>query len=856
MTVAASRLAESQIVLGADAAPLERLAAQELQRYLWLLTGSFISLTAEVPPADQPGGPVLTVGRRAALAAAGRAGQALDLAALGPQGILLRALHPHGRGGPLVLLAGGSPVATQWAVYAFLEHLGCGFYLGGDALPSPQPGLAVPQLDHAAQPVFLTRGTLPWYNFLNSPTVWNLADYCRFFDQLAKQRANFVGFHSYDYEPWAAYRDGSGHYRAGAPLATSGSHVHLWGAVPTPTSEYAFGTARLYARELFGAACALDYPTPDAGIAQQQAVLAQALAYARARGIQTCVGFEVHGDPDAPETATALRERLAHLVRQYPLDFVWIWQAEGRGRRGRPPTGLPLAEAPEAAAFAYLDEPGRIAEGVRISRYATLAHRILAECAPQVRLIVSGWGGDQWLHFTDFYLGLDRTLPPDIIFAALDNIDPTFEPQVSAVYGRLSPQRQRWPILWFESDGGGTRRDQWGPQPNVTAFAPLVADAQAKGCQGILGIHWRTRAVEEVAAFTFQRAWDPTLTPERFFTRLSRACYGAAHAEAMARLHLQLERLGPRWTGAMGQVECAPFTWFSTTGHLLPPEEAVPPYRAGRYPRAQHLAALAQLEQELARRVAEAALSGRRHLERLRYLLETVRWVVRYDQAALQLYDQGPVETALRRAEEFAAAGHLPEARQAARQALALLREAGFRQAVQTLAANVTNQGELGVLATVNGKAVAAYRALLRRVERLLGEQVEELLAAGDWPAELHVWVLVTRDVVGPDESLTLEVRAAGPAPITQVGVRTRPLDAPAQAPWTLQPLAHVRGAVYRGRVPVAAPGLAYGVEVMDARGTVAHAPLGWPELVYTTVVWAEAPVSGAAPVPLGSGGA
>jgi len=68
----------------------------------------------------------------------------LDLSALGEQGLLLQTLWEGNR--PIILIVGGSPVATQWAAYAFLETLGCGFYLGGDALPARRPDLPVPQL--------------------------------------------------------------------------------------------------------------------------------------------------------------------------------------------------------------------------------------------------------------------------------------------------------------------------------------------------------------------------------------------------------------------------------------------------------------------------------------------------------------------------------------------------------------------------------------------------------------------------------------------------------------------------------------------------------------------------------------
>ena len=47
------------------------------------------------------------------------------------------------------------------------------------------------------------RGSLPWYNFLNSPTTWDLDDLKYFFDQISKMKQNFVGFHAYDSEPFA-----------------------------------------------------------------------------------------------------------------------------------------------------------------------------------------------------------------------------------------------------------------------------------------------------------------------------------------------------------------------------------------------------------------------------------------------------------------------------------------------------------------------------------------------------------------------------------------------------------------------------------------------------------------------------
>jgi hypothetical protein len=448
--------------------------------------------------------------------------------------------------------------------------------------------------------------------------------------------------------------------------------------------------------------------------------------------------------------------------------------------------------------------------------------------------------------FTDFYQGLDETLPDDVIFAALDNIDPTFEPNVSAVYGKVKSSRECWPIPWFESDGGGTRRDQWGPQPNVHAFAPLLEDAQRKGCRGFLGIHWRTRAIEEVAGYAFRRAWEPDLTPDAFFARLASAAYGPEAATELAAVHRRLEEMGPRWTGAMGQVECGSFTWFSQEGHELPEPGAVPPYRAGSLPAEERFRELGEIEQRLVAwserwdpdRRQEDAATGSSAVERVHYLLRTLRWLVAYDRAALQLWEGGAVEAVLRKGEAAVAGGDPVAAQEAGLQAIELLQSCGLAEAVQTLAENVTNQGELGVLATVNGKAVAAFRQLIRRAEILAGTSASsDLLAARGWPRQLRIWAWSPGEVVEAGQGLTVEVRALGPRPVQRVQILYRPFGAQDPA-WHTVGCSHVRNGVYRGTIPAAAmpaAGIEYGVRAEDDRISVT-APHGFPSAVFSAL--------------------
>lgn len=790
------KLATLPVVISRTAPPLERLAAAELQRYIAALTGSLPEILERLPDRSS----AILLGE-AAREVASQAGLTFPAHA---QAVCLKTLDADGR--RLHLVVGGSPVATQWAAYRLLEEVGCGFYLGGDAIPAVDRERVLPALDVVEQPVFDVRGALPWYNFLNGPTTWNLADHRRFYDQLVKQRANLVSFHAYDWEPWAAYpvhENGRWMMTGGEPAATAAA-VHrrdIWGVSPVPVDEYAFGTDGLFERGLFGADVSLDWVTHDEGIERAQAMLAEALRYARARGVRTCLGFEVTGDPDLPANQEALRARLAHITATYPLDFVCLWQAEHRG--GGTTVLRDLGEAAPTALseqFAYLGRPDRVTEGVRVARYFQLGHRLLEEVAPQTRLVVSGWGGDNWMRFTDFYVGLHRVLAPDVVFAALDDIDPTMAPHVSAVYEQVAPERECWPIPWFESDASGTRRDQWSPQPNVTPFAPLLADAHKKGCRGVLGIHWRTRAVEEVAGYTFRRAWDSQLEPAAWFADFADRAYGATAGSEMASVHQRLEELGPRWTGAAGQYECFRFDWFSPLrAELLdPPDESPRPFRNRLLPDPDRTAQLQRLRQRV--EVLARGASGTA-AERFAYLLSQMRWVAGYDRAGLQLYPDGPVRAVLQRGEASSSQGDATAAVSAGEEALGLLAASGFREALQDLAAHTSNRGELGVLAAVNGKAVVDYKGLLRRAEALAGRTSPELLGRGDWPAGCRVLILTTGDLAEADTTPAVQaIVLAGDVPL-RVEACVQPIGR--EAPARVAEMRQWRGSVYRGTLPI-----------------------------------------------------
>ncbi|MBM3477293.1 MAG: hypothetical protein FJX75_28835, partial [Armatimonadetes bacterium] len=701
--------AGAKVVVADEASPMEVFAAREVSRYFRLLCG------LESPGVSDAGqAPAVFVGvsPEALPPDADDQAYAIRVASTDP---------------PRLRIVGKTPIGVQYGVYSLLEKLGVGFYLGGDAIPEQRDSLLLPSdLNESGAPVFKIRGSLPWYNFLNSPTTWDLEDYQFFFDQMAKMKMNFVGFHSYDHEPFCAYPD-KGQWQMGQPAATS--MTYWWGTIRgLPTKDFGFGTGAFFPYEVFGSRSAAlakepQEKTPDGAlfplrtaqddaIIRAQCVLAQGLQYAKWRGVKVCLGFELVGDPTNPEQRRIEEARIRHMLATFPmLDYVWFWQSEGLGGGSDPSASdspLDLIVQRYHATFEYLGNEKRIAEAARVAAWTQFAHGVVKRLRPDIGVGVSGWGGDRWMRFSDFYVGLDKLLPEDVIFTALDNIDPSWEPNVSAAYGQLSPKREKWPIPWFSSDGGGLRRDQWAPQCNVKPFTNLVRDAQAKGCQGILGIHWEVRGVEEVAAYVAQFAWNPNLTYEQFYEDFARKCYGEKNGHEMAMMHMRLEALGPRWTGSHGQVECGGFQWFSDDAR----------------PKPENLATLKEIDDGLAAIEAECqAGQARRHLDRLRYLRATIHFLTKFDEAALKLTAGGPTEALITQAEQAKQAGNATEAERLATQAIQDLSKTTLADAMQAYRDRLTTQGDFGNLATINVKAYAAFLGLWERAEAVLGKK-------------------------------------------------------------------------------------------------------------------------------------
>ena len=146
-----------QIFIGPGASAMEQYAARELQRYLYQVSGSLLTIETARRGAA-PTGQVFLLGTRDSnplIAELAEAGQLqVSTSDPGPQGYVLQKVGQAERlTCDTFVIAGSDEVGCLYGVYGLLEdYYGVGFYLGGDVLPDKKTPLRLPDVDERKKP--------------------------------------------------------------------------------------------------------------------------------------------------------------------------------------------------------------------------------------------------------------------------------------------------------------------------------------------------------------------------------------------------------------------------------------------------------------------------------------------------------------------------------------------------------------------------------------------------------------------------------------------------------------------------------------------------------------------------------
>ncbi|HYV27171.1 MAG TPA: hypothetical protein VFA77_06535, partial [Candidatus Eisenbacteria bacterium] len=168
------------VVAGPNAPELEQFAARELCTYLEKLFGIETTPSKVVPSLATD---IFLIGNPETNPLVARK----DFPRVSDQGVVLKRVKLGNSSA--VIVGGGSPKATLWAVYALAEKWGVRFLLHGDVLPPGEP-FKLPSLSLQEEPGLRVRQWRVLNEHAMGPISWGVADYRPVIDQLAKLRFN------------------------------------------------------------------------------------------------------------------------------------------------------------------------------------------------------------------------------------------------------------------------------------------------------------------------------------------------------------------------------------------------------------------------------------------------------------------------------------------------------------------------------------------------------------------------------------------------------------------------------------------------------------------------------------------
>ncbi len=487
----------------------EWLSARELRRYIYLRTDVLVPIEEisleKISPSN---GIVLGTKKNR------------ELVNLLPDSLQIRCgnLHPEGyiiysditKDGSLGVILGADPQGVLYGAYHFLEKLGCRFYLHGDVIPDKKIGLDLPRFSEIREPLFTIRGILPFHDFPEGPDWWDREDYKHFISQLPKLQMNFIGFHTYPEsifpgaykaEPmvWIGEEDrilADGKVNAAYPLLHFNTGDTTWGYLPRPTSQYSGGAATIFEKDQFGASYLPELsPWPHSEqenillVSQFGAVLKEGFSLADRLGVYTCIGTETpltipekvnqqlrqkYPEADYDSLIRILYKGMFQRITQtHPLDYYWFWTPEN---------------------WTWSEVSNSEVEDTK--KDLRVAWEIASELQVPFTLATCGWVLGPPRDRTEF----DELLPKNFPFSCINRyvgfarIEPAFN-QIG--------ERPLWAIPWLEDDPGLLSPQLWAGRMRKDAF-----DAYQYGCNGLIGIHWRTRVVDPTLASLAEAGWD------------------------------------------------------------------------------------------------------------------------------------------------------------------------------------------------------------------------------------------------------------------------------------------------------------------------------------------------------------
>jgi hypothetical protein len=491
------------IIISKDASNLEKYAAKEVRRYIYLRTGllSIILFNDDISRMNDNLIIITKPGSKLFNSVSKNVKIYNDLT---EQEYFLLSYNQKNK--RHLLITGGNEIGMLYGAYRFLESMGIRFYLHGDVVPEKKIDFKLPEINERRRPLFSKRGILPFHDFAEGPDFWNLEEYKSIFTQMAKLKMNFIGLHNYMDVPYTAEpavwvgqaKDvlDNGDVKYSFPASYQNTLRENYIYAPKKTSDFLYGASQLfeddvYSTEIMKGSC----PKPNTPekcnelFNRTGKFYKEALSFAKKFDIKTCLGTDlplyivdsvrersINGNKNISkrEIAKIMYDGVFKRIKKsFPLDYYWLWLPEVWTWSGANDSTINAAKEDVIAAI----DAGK---NQKIPFQIAMCGWVLGP--PNDRAM-----------FDNF---LPKEIPVSCInrevgFARIDN-------NFNSIHNR-----EKWAIPWFEDDAATANPQLW-----VRRIRRDALDALKYKCDGLIGLHWRTKVLSPNINALAEAAWD------------------------------------------------------------------------------------------------------------------------------------------------------------------------------------------------------------------------------------------------------------------------------------------------------------------------------------------------------------
>ena len=399
----------------------------------------------------------------------------------------------------ILMVIGKDPVSTLHAAYKLMESYGIRYTLDSDIIPDGQIALNLPEIDKIFSPMFAVRGMLPYHSWNpEGPENWNEDAYKSFITQQVKMGLNFIGliydFASSDRRTYV-FPPEKQHWDAG----------DYWIDTPVCGADQAM-KGNLYGSDRWMEARKLATQEEQSAYMKQANMkfMGEVFSYAHIFNVKCAIGAENRGNQQYFST---LFNEISKTVKP---DYFWI-------------------SSPET--WSYSSPPQNTTDELIKTYKAALAAQ-KATNAP-FEIASMGWSlGPQ-----NDPLVLDRNLPKEMIMST-QNLNVGKGP-VQPEWAQIT-NRRKWVIPWMEDDF-----NLLSPQLWVKRTIQNAADAKKYGCEGLIGVHWRTKTITPQMMALANLGWDNQLNIKSFYDDFSKTNFGNEAASEISAIFQNIDSQVP-----------------------------------------------------------------------------------------------------------------------------------------------------------------------------------------------------------------------------------------------------------------------------------------------------------------------